>query len=375
VNAYKKDSIRLFHPDIGEDELEALRKVFASGWIGLGEETAQFENEFSRYLKIPYVVGLNSCTSALDMSLRMLDIAQGDEIIVPTVTFVSTAHAVLYNRATPIFADICPDTMQIDPDDIERKISTRTKAIIVVHYGGRPVDFDSILSISQDIPIIEDAAHACGATYKGTKCGALGSMGCFSFHAVKNLSMGDGGALTLNHAHHAERAKKLRWLGIDKGTWDRTDYDMKYWWEYQVEEIGLKCHMNDIQASIGRVQLRKLDENNRFRKQIAEMYHERLGDVPWISMPHQDDAAFSSSWHLFCIRTGKDRNRLSLHLQKNGISAGVHYKPLHLYKCYGSSPVLPKAEETFQEILSLPIHLKLTNDDIDYICEKIREFD
>jgi len=265
--------------------------------------------------------------------------------------------------------------MEIDPYDVERKITTRTRAVIIVHYGGRPVDFDSMRAVCKEIPIIEDAAHACGAAYKGKKCGALGDMACFSFHAVKNLPMGDGGALILRNQRFAERAKKLRWLGIDKGTWDRTDYDLKYWWEYQVEEIGLKCHMNDIQAAIGRVQLEKLDQNNRRRKQLAEMYHERLSDVSWLSLPPMDDGAFYSSWHLFWIKTHKDRNRLSVYLDKNGITAGVHYKPIHLYRCFGNTSRISMAEEIFEQILSLPMHLKLSDDDVDYICEKIRGFD
>ena len=360
---------------MGEEELDALRRVFNTGWIGLGEETVQFEEEFAQYIGVSNVIGLNSGTSSLDMAIRMLNISDGDEVIVPTMTFVSTAHAVLYHHGTPIFADIRPDTMQIDPNEVEQRITPRTRAIIVVHYGGRSVDFDSVFSICKGIPIIEDVAHACGATYKGIRCGALGNMGCFSFHAVKNLAMGDGGALTLNDAHLAGRARKLRWLGINKGTWDRTDYDTKYWWEYRVDEIGAKSHMNDIQAAIGRVQLRNLNENNRRRKEIAEMYHERLHDIPWLSMPPRDDEIFSSSWHLFCVRTDKDRNGLSIHLEKNGITTGVHYKPIHLYKCYGNTPLLPRAEEAFRQILSLPMHLKLSNDDVDYICEKIREFD
>lgn len=365
--------IEVFRPSMGQEEIDAVAEVLRSGWIGLGPKTAQFEAEFSRYIGTGQAVGVNSATAALDLAVRLLHIGHGDEVIVPTMTFVSTAHAVAYNLATPIFADCDEQTLNLDLQDVARKISRRTKAIIAVHYGGRPVDMDALRRIAGDIPIIEDAAHACGSSYRGRKCGALGGLGVFSFHAVKNLAMGDGGCLTTENADWASRAKKLRWLGIDKGTWDRTGLDKSYWWQYSVEEIGLKCHMNDIMASIGLVQLSKLDKMNARRKAIADRYFAGLADLGQVALPARDDAVFQSSWHIFHIKTPQ-RDELSMHLREHGINTGVHYTPIHSYGCYGNRPTLPTAERMVRTILTLPVFPDLADADVDRIVACIRAF-
>jgi perosamine synthetase len=368
--------IQLFKPFFGKEELEALREPFEAGWIGLGPKTAKFEKKFAEFIGVKYAVGVNSCTAALDLALKLLEIRHGDEVIVPTMTFVSTAHVVAYNLATPIFADVDEKTLAIDLEDVKRKITLRTKAIIPVHYSGRPCDMDALKKIvSNKIAIIEDAAHACGAEYKGKKCGSLSDIGCFSFHAVKNLAMGDGGALTLNNKEMYERAKRMRWLGIDRGTWDRTKVDKSYWWEYLVDEIGLKCHMNDIQATIGLVQLKKLESMNKRRREIVKMYNEGLKNIDWIETPPEDTNNYKSSWHIYCIKvSGVDRNDLSAYLEKNGIWTGVHYKPIHMYPCYGNKPSLPVAERVFKKILSLPMHPGISDNDVKRIIETIKRF-
>ncbi len=365
--------IQLFKPYMDDEEIQAVAEVLRSGWIGLGPRTAEFEKQFAQYIGVPWVVATNSATAALDLAVRLLHLNHGDEVIVPTMTFVSTAHAVAYNLAMPIFADVNAIDLNIDFDDVARKITPRTRAIILVHYGGRPVDVDGLRSVAGNIPIIEDAAHACGAEYQGRKCGSLGDLACFSFHAVKNLATGDGGALALCDTAMAERAKRLRWLGIDKGTWDRTEADRSYWWEYYVDEIGLKCHMNDIAAAIGLVQLAKLPSLNARRQQIAQMYTEGLQDMPWLQTPPSDTALSKSSWHIYCIQCDC-RDDLSVFLQTKGIATGVHYKPIHLYSCYGNRPFLPIAEALFSYILSLPMHPGLTDDEVSYIIETIRTF-
>lgn len=365
--------IQVFKPSMGQEEIDAVAEVLKSGWIGLGPKTAEFEKRFADYIGVDHVVGVNSATSALDLALKLLHINHSDEVIVPTITFVSTAHVVAYNLATPIFADVDPVTLSIDLADVKRKITVRTKAIIPVHYGGRPVDMDRLREVAGEIPIIEDAAHACGGEYKGKKCGSLGDIGCFSFHAVKNLAMGDGGALTLNSQALAERAKKLRWLGIDRGTWDRSELDKSYWWEYFVDEIGLKCHMNDIAAAIGLVQLSKLEKMNGRRKQIAERYSEAFKGLDWIEIPPYDDEDYISSWHIYCVKVRR-RDELSVFLQEREIATGVHYKPIHLYKCYGNTPVLPVAEEVFKRLLSLPMYPDMSDGDIDTVIRCIHDF-
>jgi perosamine synthetase len=369
--------IQLFKPHMDEQEVEAVAEVIRSGWIGLGPRTAEFEKQFAEYIGASWSIGLNSCTAALDMAIRLLRINHGDEVIVPTMTFVSTAHAVAYNLATPVFVDIDETTLALDLEDVERKITPRTRAIIPVHYGGRPVDMDRLREVAGTIPIIEDAAHACGAEYKGQKCGTLGELACFSFHAVKNLATGDGGALTTNDQALAERAKRLRWLGIDRGTWDRTATDRSYWWQYFVDEVGLKCHMNDIMAAMGLVQLRKLDAHNERRRVIAEQYTAGLSDLPWLCMPPMDTDEIKSSWHIFWIQCAGPvgtRDNLNVFLQNRGIGTGVHYSPIHLYRCYGNTPYLPTAERVFTNLLSLPMHPGLSDDEVQFVIESIRAF-
>jgi len=370
-------TIQLFKPYIGEEEIKAVSEVLRSGWIGLGPKTIEFEKKFARYIGVEHAVALNSGTAALDMALKLFNIIDEDEVIVPTMTFVSTAHAVLYNQATPVFVDVDPVTLNMDLDDVARKITRKTKAIIPVHYSGRPVDIDRLKEIigDRDIKIIEDCAHACGAEYKGKKCGSLGDVGCFSFHAVKNLAIGDGGVITLNNEKKADRAARLRWLGIDKGTWDRSKIEQKYWWEYAVDEIGLKCHMNDIMAAIAIVQLQKLDEMNFDRRKIACRYTAILKNIDGLETPLMDNDDYKSSWHIYCIKCKNGRrDELSQYLEKHKIITGVHYKPIHLYNCYGNIEPLPKAEAVFKEILSLPIHPNLKGWDIETVIGAILDF-
>ncbi len=365
--------LNVFKPDMGEEEIQAVAEVIRSGWIGLGPKTAEFEKAFAAFIGVSHAVALNSCTAALDLALKLLEIKNGDEVIVPTLTFVSTAHAVAYNLAYPIFADVDKHTRNIDLADVQKKITGRTKAIIAVHYAGRSVDLDALKQIAGDIPVIEDAAHACGALYKGRRVGSLGNLACFSFHAVKNLAMGDGGALTTNGKQFNDRAKRLRWLGIDKGTWDRTSLDQSYWWEYYVDEIGLKCHLNDIASAIGLVQLRKLDKMNARRRAIKDLYNEGLKDLEQVTLPPDDDANHQSAWHIYSICCDQ-RDKLSVFLQENGISTGVHYKPIHLYKCYGNITSLPNAEWLFERILTLPMYPLLSDQDACRVVECIRKF-
>lgn len=365
--------IQVFRPSMGQEEIDAVAVVLRSGWIGLGPKTAQFEKEFADYIGTKYAVGVNSATAALDLAMKLLSVNHGDEVLVPTMTFVSTAHVVAYNLATPIFVDIDPVTLNMDLDDLSRKITKRTRAIIPVHYSGRPVDLDRLKEIAGDIPIVEDAAHAAGARYRDIPVGSLGTIGTFSFHAVKNLAMGDGGALTLNDQGMMERCKRLRWLGIDKGTWDRTAMDKSYWWQYSVDEIGLKCHMNDIAASIGLVQLRKLDRMNERRRQIAGQYTQAFAELEQVETPPGDTEVFRSSWHIYCLKAER-RDELSMFLQEQGVATGVHYTPIHLYSCYGNKPVLPVAERVFKKIISLPMYPGMSDDDIAKIINLVCAF-
>ena len=359
--------IQLFQPNIGQAEVEAVTEVLLSGWLGMGPKTAEFEERFAQYIGTKYAVGLNSATAALHLALKLLSVGPGEEVIVPTITFVSTAHAVMYCGARPVFADVDKQTMSITPSEVGRLRTDKTKAVIVVHYGGRPVD------IGDGVPVVEDAAHACGGSFLGRKCGSLGDIGCFSFHAVKNLATGDGGMLTTDDKSVYDRAKRLRWLGIDKSTWDRSEGT--YQWSYRVGEVGLKCHMNDITAAIGLVQLGKLDKANERRREIAMIYSQGFRDQAWIvGMPPDDTQAIRSAWHLYWLRVPK-RDELMQFLKEHDIITGVHYQPIHTHKCYGfAKPYLPVAEKVVEELMSLPMHPGLTDGDVGEVVGRVAEF-
>jgi perosamine synthetase len=363
--------IQLFHPVVCEEAIEGVSEVLRSGWLGTGPRTKSFEDSFARYIGMPYCVGLNSCTAALHLGLHLLDLPAGSEVISTPVTFVSTNHAILYNQCTPVFADIQLETGNLDVNSVASRITDRTGAIIVVHYGGYPCDLDEFYRLSREtgIPIIEDCAHASGAVYKGRRIGSHGDIHAFSFHAVKNLPMGDGGALTVRSEEHYSRLQKLRWLGISRDTFNRTR-ENQYHWQYDVTEVGYKYQMNDIQAAIGLAQLPNLDSYNARRAAIAARYTQALSTVPGVTLlTHKPDR--TSSYHLFCIRVER-RNDLMKKLESSHISTGVHYLRNDRFSMYQQQD-LPNTEQFWQSVISLPMHLRLTDENIDYITDAIRK--
>lgn len=375
--------IPVFKPSYTRAEIEAVTEVMGSGWIGLGPKTAEFESCFTQYVGAGHAVALNSGTAALHLSLLALGIGPGDEVLVPTITFVSTAHAVGYCGATPVFCDVEPDTLNLNPADAETRITERTKAIMPVHYGGHPCDMDTIRTLADQhgLLVIEDAAHACGSLYKGRHVGALGSDAtCFSFHAVKNLATADGGMVTTDRLEIAQSLLRLRWCGIDKSTWQRAgETDVKrqysqYTWYYEIHDLGYKYHMNDIAAAIGLVQLGRLDAMNQRRREIASAYTERLSRLDWVTCPVEKEYAHSGQ-HNYVIKT-KHRDALNLYLRKHGISTGVHYIPIHLQPYYRqrSQVILPAAEKVWKDLLTLPVYPNMTDQQVQTVIGQILEF-
>jgi len=370
--------IHLFRPVVYQTSIDAVTEVLKSGWTGLGPKTQQFERDFAAYTEAKFCVALNSCTSALHLALRLLDLEEGDEVITTAMTFVSTNHAILYEGAKPVFADVQLNTGCIDPEDVEAKITPKTRAIIAVHYGGYPCDIDRLHKIGRDhnIPIIEDCAHAAGASYRGQKIGSLSTINCFSFHSVKNLSIGDGGAITTQSAVYDERLRKLRWLGINKSTFARTETSdsnlnpRAYAWKYDVEEVGFKYHMNDISAAIGIEQLKMLDQDNSRRAEIAHRYRKELGSVPGITLMKISSDRRSSN-HIMAIRA-EGRDRLMDSLKQQDIHCGVHYLLNDQYRMYDRTP-LPNARQLQDELISLPQHLMLTDDDVARVIKSIKK--
>ncbi len=371
-------SIPVLRPSITEEEIKEVKKVLESGWLGLGPKTHEFEKRFSEYIGSPFTVGLNSGTAALHLAVESLQIEEGDEIIVTPMTFISSVHAISYAGGIPVFADVDPQHMNIDVIDIERKITKRTKAIIVVHLGGHPCEMDEINALAKNygLSVIEDAAHACGAEYKGHKIGKSDNLVCFSFHAVKNLTCGEGGAITCNNEWYDRFFREMRWVGISKDTWIRTDKSQVYAWQYWVDKLGYKYHMSDINAAIGIVQLRRLECLNAKRREIVQKYIDCLRDLPWIELPCKKDHV-KCSWHLFQIKVPDkhNRDRLIDYLCDNGIATGVHYLPANLHPFYKNlKSRVPVACEIWKRILTLPLFPDLTNEETDYIIDTLRQF-
>lgn len=369
--------IPVFKPCVGEEELLAIKEVLESGWLGLGPKTALFEERFREYVGARYAVALNSCTAALHLGLKVLGVGEGDEVAVPSLTFVSTVHAILYNGAKPIFVDVDEETLNMDVEDLKRKITHRTKVILPVHYAGHPVELDQILEIarSNGMYVVEDAAHACGAEYKGKKIGSISDITCFSFHAVKNLTTGEGGMITTSNEEFDHRLRKLRWVGINRDTWTRTLPIKRpsYAWQYDVEELGYKYHLHDIASAMGLVQLRKLDRMNERRHQIFHIYNEALRGIDGLEVPIEKDYV-KSSHHIYCLKV-RDRDRLISHLKENDIAPGVHYLPCHLHSYYrGMEVELPVTERVWKRLVSLPMYPDLSDDEIERVIQAVRSF-
>ncbi|MBY8977769.1 DegT/DnrJ/EryC1/StrS family aminotransferase [Rhodobacteraceae bacterium NNCM2] len=374
-----KGLVPVFSNSLGQEELEKVSTVFASGWLGKGRECDGFEAEFAAMLGAPSALLTNCCTSAIYIALRSLGIGAGDEVIVSTINFVACASAVIECGGTPVFADVDPVTLNILPSEIERLKTPRTKAVFLLHYGGHPSDMDAVrAACGERIMILEDSANSVSSSYKGAMCGTLGDAGVFSFDAMKILVMGDGGALTLRDEEAVERAKSLRYLGYpDKtksGLASLAEKSTSRWWEYEVEVASGRYISNDIMAAIGRVQLQKLDGFIARRREVWEFYQQAFADLGAISRPPEPLAGCTSSYYLYCIQLPKLRDELAAYLAENGVYTTFRYFPLHLVSFYGSTEALPMAEQANERALNLPVHQNLTDDDLEMIVGLVRRF-
>ena len=366
--------IPVFRPTAGPEEEAAVAEVLRSGWWGLGPKTAEFEARFAEAVGAGYCVGTNSASMALLLSLAALDLA-GREVITTALTFVSTNHAIVHAGGTPVFADVDHHTLTIDPAEVERLITPRTAAVMVVDYGGHPAELRTIVELARahGLTVVEDAAHACGAIYRGQAVGSIADLTCFSFQAVKNLAMGEGGGITVADASMAERLRRLRWLGLSEGTWERTGTN-RYRWDYGLEEIGYKGHLSDIPAAIGLVQLRRLPAANDRRRTIARRYSEAFAELDWLTRPVELDHV-RSAWHLYAVRV-PERDRFIDHMANLGVATSVHYKPTHLYPQYAPyTRPLPVTESVWQRLVTLPLFPGLTDEEIQQVIDAVWSFD
>jgi len=359
-----KMKINLFEPHIDKSEekavLDVLRKKFWASGSGIGH-VRKFEKEFKRYVGSNETVAVNSGTAALNIAVSLLDV-KGKEVILPSLSFVSTANCILMNGGKPKFADVNPETLCIEPDEIRKLVSKKTKAIIPVHFGGMPCDMETILEISQKnkIKVIEDAAHATGSIFNKRKIGSHGFAVCFSFHPVKNLAMPTGGLIAINDVNHDRirgKIEAMRWCGIT----DREDDN------YEVKELGNNYYMNEISAAIGIEQLRKLEKMNSIRKKIAKNYSSEIELNE--KMPYTNNCAYHLYW--ICV---KNREKLRRELSRKGIQTGTHYKPIHKFNLYKKSHSLPITESVGKQIITLPMHPNLKENEIDKIISVINKF-
>ena len=367
--------IQLFKPSITDLEIQAVTEVLRSGWLGLGPKTAEFEGAFARRLGAKHAVALNSGTAALHLALKVLRVGPGDEVLVPAITFASTAEVVLYVGARPVFVDVEPDTLNLSLQDLERKITPRTRGVIAVHYGGHPCDMDELQQLARErnLFVVEDAAHACGASYRGRPVGSLSTLTCFSFHAVKNLTTGEGGMITTDNPDFDATLRRLRWMGISRDTWDRTAQNEVYAWRYTVGEVGYKCHMHDIAAALGLAQLSRLEELNARRRSLVARYNNAFARLPWLELPPEREYV-RSSWHIYAVKLDA-RDDLIAHLKSHAIAPGVHYYPLHLYPCFADyRTTLATAESVWRRVISLPLYPDLTEREQNTVIETVREF-
>lgn len=361
-----------------DEEINAAIDAIKSGWLTMGPKTVEFEEKFKLFIGTKESISMNSATAALHLALKAIGIQQGDEVIIPALTFVATAEVVTYFNALPVLCDVDKNTHNIDVSKIEALITARTKAIIPVHFAGQPCDMDEIYALAQkyNLKVIEDAAHAIPSTYKGVKIGNLDKtdITCFSFYATKTLSTGEGGMATTNNSEYAKSMKINRLHGISKDVWDR--YTNKGSWFYEVVDNGHKYNTTDINSSIGIVQLSKQTMLMEKRSYIAKKYNEAFRYNQNITIPHIKDDR-TTSWHLYVVKVS-NRDSVIEALKIRGIGCSVHFIPIHkhpYYKNHYSYQELnyPISNKIFNESLSLPIYPDMTSEEIDYVISNVIE--
>jgi len=364
--------------DLGKEEEQEVLKVLRSGWLSTGPVTETFEKAFSGYLGGGHAIAVSSGTAALHLALTCLGLGEGDEVILPSLTFIATANAVLYAGAKPVFADIVGnEDLNISSEEIEKRITEKTKAVIVMHYGGYPCEMKAILRIARrrGLYVIEDAAHAPGVEYEGRKCGLVGDIGCFSFFSNKNLVTGEGGMVVTRNRTWAEGLRRLRSHGMEALSWDKYRGRLS---SYDIKGIGYNYRTTEIQSALGLAQLKKLDRNNRKRRRLVEIYREELEEDSNISIPFSKFKG-NPSYHLFPILLAPriNRDRMMRGLKDFGIQTSVHYPPVHLFSLYRRrfgfrKGMFPKTEEVARREVTLPLHPRMSQEDVKRIVKKVR---
>lgn len=375
----KKWVVPLSDIDFGEEETQAVLEVINRGWLTMGEKTAEFEQKYASFIGVKYAFGVANGTVALHMACLAAGVGRGDEVIVPALTFVATANVVLYCGAKPVFADVVSvDDLTISLDSIKKLTTPKTKAIIVMHYGGYPCHMEEIALYAQEnhIVLIEDAAHAPGASLHGVQMGAWGDIACFSFFANKNMTTGEGGMVTTNDDEMANKVKKLRSHGMTSLTWDR---HKGHAWSYDVESLGFNYRIDEIHSALGIMQLKKLERNNQKRKNLVRDYQTRfLTVVPELGIPFLNHPG-QSAYHIMPVLLPPSIDRIVFmeHMKTAGIQTSFHYPPIHKFSYYkgivNTEDVdLPITEEITNREVTLPLYPTLKIAEVEFIVNTIR---
>ncbi len=368
---------------IDEEDITAVSEVLRSDWITQGPKVAEFEKEFAGYVGAKYAVAVSSGTAALHAACFAAQIEKGDEVITTPITFAASANCVIYQGGTPIFADIDADTLNIDPEEIKKKINKKTKALIPVDFTGRPADLEKILQIAKDnnLVVIEDASHALGATYKDSKIGSSSDMTIFSFHPVKHITTGEGGMITTNNKEYYERLKLFRTHGITKDKDKLLNYDGP--WYYEMQELGYNYRLTDFQCALGLGQLKKIDKFIQRRREIVKKYNSEFKDIPEIKIPEINPIDSNPVWHIYMIQLNLDRLKVDRReifeaLRAENIGVNVHYIPVHLQPYYQKRfgyrrGDFPKAENYYSRAITLPVFPKMSEKDIDDVVSAVKK--
>ncbi len=360
---------------LGQEEVAGVQKVFDSGYFGLGTPVLEFEAALKQYLGADQVVATNTGTSALHLSLDSLGIGKGDEVIVPSLTFVASFQAIALTGATPVACDVVPETLLMNLADVERRVTSRTKALMPIHYTGNPCDMDALLDLAKrhGLRIVEDAAHAFGSTYKGRKIGSFGDVVCFSFDSIKNITCGEGGAVICRDEELAGLLRRKRTLGINRSA-NQEATGKNRSWPFEVSTIGFRYHMSGINAAIGLAQLKKLDAFIARRREICRKYDAAFRDLAGIRLLriNYDEAAP----HIYVVRVKNDRrDALMNYLKDADIETGINYIPNHLHPYFRRNDLtLRETEQAYREILTLPLHCGLSDLDVGCVITRVRDF-
>ncbi|CAL1522172.1 MULTISPECIES: DegT/DnrJ/EryC1/StrS family aminotransferase [Bacillus] len=370
-------------PLIGKEEIQEVTETLESGWLSKGPKVQQFEKEFAAFVGAKHAVAVNSCTAALFLALKAKGIGPGDEVITSPLTFSSTANTIIHTGATPVFADIDENTLNIDPVKLEAAVTPRTKAVVPVHFGGQSCDMDAILAIAQNhgLFVLEDAAHAVYTTYKQRMIGSIGDATAFSFYATKNLATGEGGMLTTDDEELADKIRVLSLHGMSKAAWNR--YSSNGSWYYEVESPGYKMNMFDLQAALGLHQLKRLDDMQKRREEIAGRYQTAFQQIPGLITPFVHDDG-RHAWHLYVLqvdekKAGVTRSEMITALKdKYNIGTSVHFIPVHIHPYYQKQfgykeADFPNAMNYYKRTLSLPLYPSMSDDDADDVIEAVRD--